>query len=389
MNATEQQYNDILSSLEHDGNLRKLPDTFTDGRWITKNGIKAVNLSSNDYLGLSHDVALLETFFCTLPHDSRVLSACSSRLLTGSYPAHHSVESKLRRLYNREGALCFSSGYHLNTGILPAIADKRTLIIADKLVHASIIDGIRLASSDAIRFRHQDLNQLESILNSRHRNYERIIIVTESIFSMDGDVTNLKQLVEFKRQYPNVMLYIDEAHAIGTRGTQGLGIAEEQNCIQEVDLLCGTFGKALASMGAFVVCNKVIQDLLINKARTFIFTTALPPLQMAWSHFILENLGTFCKRRQWLIKSSQQIKDAILEKGISCKSGSHIIPLLVGDNHKTNALAEEMQRHGFYVMPIRPPTVPQGSARLRFSLSASISQEEVEKLIQAIKQIKL
>lgn len=389
MNANDLYYKDILSSLEHDGCLRKLTDSTSHGRWITKDGIKAVNLSSNDYLGLSHDEKLLDTFFATLPHDSSLLSASSSRLLTGSHPTHHNVESLLRQLYNRDGALCFSSGYHLNTGILPAIADKQTLIIADKLVHASIIDGIRLTTADTLRFRHQDFDQIQRILNERHSKYERIIIVTESIFSMDGDITNLKRLVSLKQRYPNVILYVDEAHAVGARGQQGLGIAEEQNCIQDIDILCGTFGKALASMGAFVICSKTMQDYLINKARTFIFTTALPPLQMAWSRFVLEKIGTFNERRQWLTRASQQIREAILDKGIPCQSESHIIPFLVGDNHKAIMLAEEMQRHGFYVMPIRPPTIPQGSARLRFSLSASISRDEIDKLTHIIKQIKL
>lgn len=149
--------------------------------------------------------------------------------------------------------MIFNSGYHANTGILPALTDKQTLLLADKLVHASIIDGILLSGSPFLRYRHNDYDQLERLVQKNACQYETIIILTESIFSMDGDVADLNRLIAIKRQYPNILLYVDEAHAIGTRGKTGLGIAEEQSCIQEIDLLIGTFSKALASMGAYLV----------------------------------------------------------------------------------------------------------------------------------------
>ena len=242
-----------LHALEQEGNLRTLPEARHDGIWIWQDGRRMLNLSSNDYLGLASDAALQDEFWRSVPERDRLLSASSSRLLTGNFTAHRELEALLAGRFGRESALTFSSGYHANTGILPAVADAHTLILADKLVHASLIDGIRLSAAQSIRYRHQDYRQLRSLVEKHHAAFGRIIIVTESVFSMDGDVAPLAALAELKRMYPNVMLYVDEAHAIGVRGKHGLGIAEEQGCLREIDFLCGTFGKALASVGAYVV----------------------------------------------------------------------------------------------------------------------------------------
>ena len=206
-----------------------------------------LNLSSNDYLGLAADKELRREFMETLDEEDFLFSSSSSRLLTGNFDICTRLEDKLAGLFRAESALVFSSGYHMNAGILPAISDSHTLILADKLVHASLIDGIRLSPAHAIRYRHQDYGQLESLVDKYRKEYERIVIVTESVFSMDGDVTDLRRLVSIKRLSPQqILLYVDEAHAIGVRGRNGLGIAEEQGCVPEVDFLCGTFGKAMA-----------------------------------------------------------------------------------------------------------------------------------------------
>ena len=241
-----------LCALAREGNLRTLPEVRHDGIWIEQDGRRMLNMSSNDYLGLASDATLQDEFWQSLPERDRLLSASSSRLLTGNFDVHQELETLLAERFGRESALTFSSGYHLNTGILPAVADVHTLILADKLVHASLIDGIRLSSATCIRYRHQDYRQLQSLLEKHRTNFERMIIVTESVFSMDGDVAPLAALVELKKAFPNVMLYVDEAHAIGVRGKRGLGIAEEQGCLADIDFLCGTFGKALASVGAYV-----------------------------------------------------------------------------------------------------------------------------------------
>lgn len=371
-----------LIQLEQTGNLRGLPGIELDGKWIHLDEKKMLNLSSNDYLGIASDQKMRQDFLSNPDIDKAIFSSSSSRLLTGNYPVYQKVERLLTDLYKKESALVFSSGYHMNMGILPAIADKNTLILADKLVHASIIDGIRISSAQCIRYRHQDYRQLEELLDKHHAGFRSMIIVTESIFSMDGDVSPLPLLVQLKKKYPNTFLYVDEAHAVGVRGLNGLGIAEEEDCIPEIDFLCGTFGKAFASMGGFVVCNKIFRDYLINRMRTFIFTTALPPIQLEWSFFVLNQMINMKEERMWLRKSSQKVKEALEGKGFTSTSSSHILPVVIGDSKETILKAGEMQRKGFYMLPVRPPTVPEGTSRLRISLTAGITSAELNQLIQ-------
>ena len=371
-----------LIQLEQTGNLRGLPGIELDGKWIHLDEKKMLNLSSNDYLGIASDQKMRQDFLSNPDIDKAIFSSSSSRLLTGNYPVYQKVERLLTDLYKKESALVFSSGYHMNMGILPAIADKNTLILADKLVHASIIDGIRISSAQCIRYRHQDYRQLEELLDKHHAGFRSMIIVTESIFSMDGDVSPLPLLVQLKKKYPNTFLYVDEAHAVGVRGLNGLGIAEEEDCIPEIDLLCGTFGKAFASMGGFVVCSKIFRDYLINRMRTFIFTTALPPIQLEWSFFVLNQMINMKEERMWLRKSSQTVKEALEGKGFTSTSSSHILPVVIGDSKETILKAGEMQRKGFYMLPVRPPTVPEGTSRLRISLTAGITSAELNQLIQ-------
>lgn len=373
-----------LARLNEMGNLRTLPDVEHDGRWIHVEGRTMLNLSSNDYLGLASETGLRQAFFDSLSGEDALLSSSSSRLLTGSYSAYTRLEHLLGEYFEKEAALTFSSGYHMNAGILPVIADARTLILADKLVHASLIDGIRLSAARCIRYRHQDYQQLEMLLAKHHRDFERIVIVTESIFSMDGDIAPLSRLVELKKHYPGTMLYVDEAHAIGVRGRKGLGIAEEQGCIRDIDFLCGTFGKALASVGAYVVCNRTVRDYLVNRMRTFIFTTALPPLNVAWTCWVMEHLPGMDARRRHLAVLSAHLREALRKRGYVCPSDSHIVPMIVGGSHDTVIKAEQMQRHGFYILPVRPPTVPENTSRLRFSLTAGMTLPELEQLINAL-----
>ena len=373
-----------LCALAREGNLRTLPEVRHDGIWIEQDGRRMLNMSSNDYLGLASDATLQDEFWQSLPERDRLLSASSSRLLTGNFDVHQELETLLAERFGRESALTFSSGYHLNTGILPAVADVHTLILADKLVHASLIDGIRLSSATCIRYRHQDYRQLQSLLEKHRTNFERMIIVTESVFSMDGDVAPLAELVELKKAFPNVMLYVDEAHAIGVRGKRGLGIAEEQGCLADIDFLCGTFGKALASVGAYVVCSRLMHDYLVNRMRTLIFTTALPPLNVAWTKFVFSRLDGWEDRRIRLASMAEKVRGAVLQAGYPCPSESHIVPLVVGESEKTVLKAAEMQRKGFYVLPVRPPTVPAGTSRLRLSLTAALPEGEVERMGELI-----
>lgn len=375
-------YQAELRVLEGQNNLRQLPTVVHEGRYILRGENRMLNLSSNDYLGLASDHRLRDSFLQTLTAENFLPSASSSRLLTGNFSADTSLEQCLAERFGAEAALVFNSGYHMNTGILPAVSNTHTLILADKLVHASLIDGIRLSPARYIRYRHNDYAHLAALLHKNQADYERIIIVTETIFSMDGDEADLQQLVAFKRQYANVLLYLDEAHAIGVRGEKGLGLAEEQGCIEEIDFLTGTFGKALASVGGYIICRQVMRDYLINKMRTLIFTTALPPVNLLWSRYILERLEGMTTQREQLKKISLRVKERLMEKGYACPSTSHILPVMIGDSGAAIRQAEEMQRKGFYMLPVRPPTVPEGTSRIRISLTAAIGEEEVEQFIQ-------
>lgn len=375
------RYSRQIEYLAAKSQLRQLTETDTRTQYIVKDGTTMLNLSSNDYLGLTADTTLRQEFFESTPIDQLQMSAASSRLLTGNHPAYIRLEKLLAKLYGKPAALIFNSGYHANSGILPAVADSKTLILADKLVHASLIEGILLSKATTLRYRHNDYEHLEKILREKARLFENTIIVTESIFSMDGDTCDLDKLTKLKKEHPNVMLYIDEAHAIGVRGENGLGLCEEKHCIADIDFLVVTFGKAIASVGAAVLCTEEIKTWLVNTARTLIFTTALPPINVEWTHFILSRLHEMQPRRLHLNAIARQVYHAINPTGSEYQGKSHIIPYIIGDAEKAQEEAVEMQRKGFYLLPVRPPTVPVGTSRLRISLNAACSDEEIDRLI--------
>ena len=372
-----------LDCLKQQGNLRQFTANTQQGRYISINNHKMLNLASNDYLGLASDLQLREQFFDETPNAQRWMSSSSSRLLTGNFPEYEQLEASLSQAFHGRAALLFNSGYHMNIGILPALTDGKTLILADKLIHASMIDGIRLSTAKYVRYRHNDLLHLTQLLHKYHEDdaFERIIVVTESIFSMDGDETDLAELVRIKKQFSKVMLYVDEAHAIGVRGEQGLGCAEQYHVIDDIDFLVGTFGKAIASVGGYLICHSIIRDYLINLMRPLIFSTAQPPICMAWTNFIFQKVLKLNTQRQHLQHLSQSLQQAVTAKGFDCPSTSHIVPVIVGESVKTVVKAKALQDAGFYIMPVRPPTVPQHSSRLRISLTAHITQPDLDQLV--------
>ena len=372
-----------LDDLKQQGNLRQFTSHTQQGRSINIGGHQMLNLASNDYLGLAANVQLREQFFDETPNHLRVMSSSSSRLLTGNFPEYEQLEASLSQAFAGRAALLFNSGYHMNIGILPALSDAKTLILADKLVHASMIDGIRLSAAKYVRYRHNDLAHLEQLLKKYHsdESFDRIIVVTESIFSMDGDETDLAALVRIKQQFAKVMLYVDEAHAIGVRGEHGLGCAEQYNVIEEIDLLVGTFGKALASVGGYLICHSILRDYLINSMRPLIFSTAQPPICMAWSNFIFQKVLDLNTQRQHLHAMSQYLQQALRSKSFACPSSSQIVPVIIGESAKTVAKAQQLQQAGFYIMPVRPPTVPKHSSRLRICLSTQITQSDLDQLL--------
>jgi len=369
-----EKFDKQLAELQAKGSYRQLSSLRHDGKYVSLNGKRMLNLSSNDYLGLASDQNLREQFLASTGGGA-LMSSSSSRLLTGNFEAYERLESLLAQNYGGRSALLFNSGYHANIGILPALAGKKTLIVADKLVHASLIDGIQLSGAAYKRYRHNDYEQLVRILEQEGGNYDLRIIVTESVFSMDGDRADLSRLVEIKRAFPGTLLYVDEAHAVGVLGVTGLGLAEEVGVMADIDLLVATFGKALASVGAYVICNENIRRYLINKMRPLIFSTALPPINIEWCLFIFSRLALFIDQREKLRTVSRWFC------GQLSASESHIVPFVVGENEAALHASEKLREGGFLALPVRPPTVPPGSARVRFSLTTNISIDDLTPLI--------
>ncbi len=351
-----------------------------------------LNLAGNDYLGIATNQALHQEFFAGQTTENLLerfgMGSTASRLMTGNSTPYQELEERLRHLYKSEAALVFNSGYHLNIGILPAIAAKDDLILADKLCHASLIDGIRLSRSKVIRYPHLDYDGIERILEKERNNYKQLFIVTESIFSMDGDEADLARLVDIKNRW-NGSLYVDDAHGVGIRGKTGCGLAEEYDLIQEIELLTGTCGKAYGAQGAFVICSQNIADYLLNTARSQIFTTGLPPINVHWLYFVLDKIPSMTAERAKVDTLSRQLRDELRSNGLTTFGTSSIVPVMIGEAARAVQVAEQTCRHGFWVKAVRPPTVPPNTSRLRLSLNASMEWEQLQPLPACIAKILL
>lgn len=370
-----EDYQKILEELKTRSHYRNLKDfEGKDEKFIYYKGKKLLNLSSNNYLNFADNKSITEEFLDTAGAQFSFGSA-SARLLTGTLPVYNELEELLANLYQKEGALLFNSGYHANVGISSALCQKGDVIFSDKLNHASIIDGMKLSDGKFFRFPHNDMNALEKLLIRERENFKNAFIISESVFSMDGDIEDLKKLVELKKKY-NCNLILDEAHAFGVFGNNGLGVAEELGIINDIDLIVGTFGKAIGSMGAFAVGSRILIDFLINKSRSFIFSTALPPINIAFTKWIIENKlpNTSYKRKK------------MLNIAKNFGSQSHIIPVVIGENKDTVDLCEVLFHNGYFTLPIRPPTVPVGTSRLRLSLTCEIEETELQTLKEKINE---
>lgn len=371
-------FNNILENLKAEGNLRTLPNETPEG---------FIDFTSNDYLGLASDPALAREFLESLSEFR--FSTSSSRLLASCQESFIRLESYLESIYGRP-VLLFNSGYHANTGIISSVASEgKCLVIADKLVHASIIDGIILSRADFRRFSHNDMDGLRKILEANKDKYDSFLVISESVFSMDGDDAPLDELLQIKKEFPGVILYLDEAHALGVRGPEGKGRAQESGSPAEWDIIVAPMGKAAASMGAFAVCSKELKDFLVNRSRSLIFSTALPPIQMQWSLFILKKMFEAEERRKHLKKLSLRLSNILREIfNQQNPTYSHIQPLIIGDSRKAVKMSERIYESGIKVLPIRKPTVPKGTERLRFSLTADMSEEDIDKLGTVLAEIK-
>lgn len=341
-----------------------------------------IPLSSNDYLGLAAHPRLKEAVVRALTQDERSAST-GSRLLSGHHRRWDRLESEFAEFVGAEAALYFPSGYSANVGLLSAILKPGDTVFSDESNHASLIDGIRLSRANKVIFPHGEIGYLEDALRKDAGRGEKVIVV-ESIFSMEGDRPNLSDLLSLCERY-DAFLIVDEAHAMGVEGAGGRGLIHQTGRPGRVLATVHTCGKAFAAMGAFVAGSRTLREFLINHARPFIFTTALPPYCAAQVSEAMQLVRQADNERDHLRRLSAYLRERMRASGLSAgRSDSQIIPLILGSNDKALRVASSLSDAGFAVRAIRPPTVPPGSARLRFSLSASLSIADLNALMDAL-----
>lgn len=389
MSVLDPMLQEQLAEIQAQGQHRSLvPVSHLDQGMIEINGRPYLNLAGNDYLGLATNRDLLAVFYQQQSEHNLLqsygLGSTASRLMTGNTLPYTRLEQQLCQLYQAEAALVFNSGYHINIGILPALTAKQDLILADKLCHASLIDGMRLSRAKVVRYPHLDYAAIEQILDKDRQKYRQVIIVTESIFSMDGDTADLAELVRIKDRFQAV-LYVDEAHGVGIRGENGCGLAEEQGVHRRIEILTGTFGKAFGGQGSFVVGSSQLIDYLLNTARSQIFSTGLPPVSVHWLCFVLAQIPLMREQRAKVDQLAARFRAALRDQGLRTDGSSNIVPVMVGDAARTVTAAERICEAGYWVKAVRPPTVPAGTSRLRLSLNAAMSWEQLAPLPSLIK----
>ena len=353
-------------------------------------GRRLINFSSNDYLGLANDSRLREAAIAAIGEFG--VGAGASRLVSGTQSPHLRLESALANWKGTEAALCFSSGYAAALGTIPALVAKNDIILLDKLCHASLIDGAKLSGAILRVFPHNHLGKLENHLEWAQRQHagKRVLILTESVFSMDGDRAPLRGLIELKKHF-GALLMLDEAHAVGVIGPNGRGLAAAENLDRDVDVQMGTLSKALGTSGGYICGCRSLIDWLINRARSFIYSTAPPSgiaaAALAAVNFLMSPEGEELRRLLW--ERIRLMRELLPSDGSNKKTtdaASAIFPWIVGDEEAAINLASALQREGFFVPAIRYPTVAKGSARLRITVTAAHEEQQIRSLCQAIKR---
>ncbi|MFA4935638.1 MAG: 8-amino-7-oxononanoate synthase [Candidatus Methanoperedens sp.] len=347
---------------------------------IIKNGRELILLSSNNYLGLTTHPKVKKAAIDAV--EEYGTGAGGARLTTGNTELHTNLEEKIAQFKDTESALVFSTGYMANVGAISALMKKSDLILSDELNHASIIDGCRLSGADVKVYPHMDISSIEKTL--RTSKHGKKLIVTDGIFSMDGDIAPLREIVELAKDF-DAMVMVDDAHATGVLGKHCRGTADYFNI--EVDINIGTLSKALASMGGYIAGSSELIDYLRNRARSFMFSTALAPPAAAAAIAAIECIKDENPAKK-LWRNVRIYKKGLLDLGFSIKSETHIIPLLTGDAKTTTEAAAELEKLGVYALGIRPPTVPAGNGRIRTSLMATHSEQDLKKALDAIGAIK-
>lgn len=383
-------FQEQLEALRAHSLHRKLRELGTaQGPEVEIVGKHLLNFSSNDYLGLAADPILREAAKAAI--DQFGVGAGAPRLISGTQSPHVALESALAKWKRTPAAISFSSGYAAAIGALPALAAKEDLLILDKHCHAALIDGARLSGATLRVFPHNHLGKLESLLESARREFPeaRIVLATEAVFSMDGDRAPLRELVELKKRF-NALLLLDEAHAAGVLGSHGRGLAAELGLEEEIDIQMGTLGNSLGVSGGYICGSRSLIDWLINRARSFVFSTAPPPALAAAAtaaiEFLLSADGE--ARRKTLWRRIVQLRKLLPEEERFGKPGAAIIPWTVGDEQRALDLARTLRQEGFFVPAIRYPTVARSTARLRIAVSAAHSPLQIASLGDAIGRLR-
>ena len=345
--------------------------------------VQGTNFCSNDYLGLAVHPALREAVTRAV-HESERLGGTGSRLLSGQTEDWRELEEEFTQFAGTEAALFFGSGYAANMGLLSALVGRDDVVYSDVLNHASLIDGMRLSGARKVIYPHLDLGALEECLRQDAGAPWRRLIVTESVFSMNGDVAPLREMAALAERYAAAMV-VDEAHATGVHGPEGRGLVVGNQILQQVLATIHTCGKALGSAGAFVCGPAVLKEHLINHARTFVYSTALPPYFAEQIRTALKLAKGMEMERQGLLqRANAMIRSMRIEGFDTAGSASQIVPVVLGNNEETLKAAEHLQHEGFAVRAIRPPTVPTGGARLRLSLTALITEQDLQRLVRCL-----
>ena len=372
----------LLEQRKGDRLLRTLkPADLRKNGKIYRDGVELLDLSSNDYLGLSNHPKITEASQKAIAEFGT--GSAASRLLSGDLKIHHELEEKTAAFKGKESALVFNSGYQANVGIISSLYKAGDAVFCDKLSHASILDGISLSGAKIFRFSHNDMDHLETLLKKTDGKFENRLIVTESVFSMDGDRAELTEIVELKEKF-GCEFMVDEAHATGIFGENGSGLIGEENLTERIDLVMGTFGKALGSFGAYIACSEKVKDYLINTCRNFIYSTALPACVIAANIAAIDVIEEEPDRRKILLENAAQFRNELKKNKLQIKGDTQIVPLIVGDAEKTVTISDSLIENGYWVLPIRPPTVAQGGSRLRFSLTYHHDKDTLRQLAERI-----
>ena len=352
------------------------------GAFVSVNGASFVDFSSNDYLGLGHCEELRQQFRELLLETSGFGSG-GSRLLGGDYTVFHELENDIASYLVTEAALFFNNGYQCNLGVISTLMGKDDVVFMDRLCHASIVDGVKLSGARFFRFRHQDMAHLEELLHRHRGNFSRALIVTESVFSMDGDISPLIQISALKNRYQCAIM-VDEAHAVGVFGDRGAGVISQLGLSGQIDIVVGTFGKALGSSGAFVGVSHELKKYLIQYCRSFIYSTSLPLPVILFNRLALRYMQS-CGLGSILLEKAELFRSKLVDLGLSVMGQSHIVPVMVGSDEDALALSDRFKSHGIWVSAIRPPTVPPGMSRLRFSLTMHHELDVLDKVVALFK----